>query len=314
MKLKLSDFPEKKYNSRDYIWSEGETFLGFFIIEKGTAIYRYQNLDIVSLSSGHIIGVPELLSKIGITLTDVIVVEETTTRFMSKAEIIKNINDPDFSNLIFDTMIKFWVDFTSKIKSFKTKNDNMELNFLNVFEYYSYAVKERRKLKLILDRYKYYFPQGKYLDQMSKKYEDFDTIVKFNEISNDEKSIYMNALKAIQVDNDPKLSLALFEKFIESFPDSSIIPEAYLWKAKLMRKLDNVTTEYVEILKTIVYHYPDSESVEEALYYLSRYYLELKDNKKTLYYLKLLLYTFPMSDLINDIKSYLEPEMKGEDQ
>ncbi len=309
MQLKLSDFKEKKYSPRQYIWSEGETFLGFYVIEKGTVVYRYQNLDIVSLSSGHIIGVPELLSKIGITLTDVIAVEEAVVRFIPKAEVIKNINDAEFCNLMFDTMIKFWVDFTAKIRNFKTKDDDIEKNFLNVFEYYSYTVKDRKKLKVILDKYKYYFPEGKFLEEMSKKYEDFDTIIKFNEISNDEKSIYMNALKAIQVDNDPKLALALFEKFMQDFPDSPIIPEAYLWKAKLMEKLDDTGPEYIKILKTIIYFHSSSETVEEALYHLAKYYINLKDNKKSLFYLRLLLYTFPLSDLINEVKTYLEPEM-----
>jgi tetratricopeptide (TPR) repeat protein len=264
---------------------------------------------LVSLSSGHIVGVPELLSKIGITLTDVVAAETAEVRFIPKEEIIKNINDPDFCNLMFDTMIKFWVDFSSKIRSFKVKDDDIEKNFLNVFEYYSYTVKDRKKLKTILDKYKYYFPQGRFLEQMSKKYEDFDTIVKFNEISNDEKDIYMNALQAVQVDNDLKLALALFEKFIVDFPDSQIIPEAYLWKAKLLERLENIGSEYVKILKTVIFDYPSSESSEEALYHLAKYYINLKKDKEALFYLKLLVYTFPLSDLINEVKTYLEPEM-----
>ncbi len=312
MPLKLTNFDQKIYSPKQFIWTEGETFLGFYVIEKGTIIYRYQNLELVSLSSGHIVGVPELLSKIGITLTDVLAVEESVVRFIPKKDVIDNINDPDFSNTMFDTMIKFWVDFSSKIRSFKTRNDDIEKNFLNVFEYYSYVVKDRRKIKAILDKYKYYFPQGKYLEQMSKKYEDFDTIMKFNEISNDEKSIYMSALKAVEVDNDPKLALALFEKFIENFPKSSIIPEAYLWKAKLMQKLEQSAQEYVKMLKTVIFEYSASEAVEEALYYLAKHYISLKDNKNSLFYLKLLVYTFPMSDLVNEVKNYLEPEIKEE--
>jgi tetratricopeptide (TPR) repeat protein len=309
MPIKLTDFQQKTYSPKQYIWSEGETFLGFYVIEKGTVIYKYQNLELVSLSSGHIVGVPELLSKIGITLTDVIAAESVSVRFIPKKEIIKNINDPDFCNLMFDTMIKFWVDFSSKIRSFKIKDDDIEKNFLNVFEYYSYAVKDRKKLKTILDKYKYYFPEGKFLDQMSKKYEDFDTIVKFNEISNDEKDIYMSALQAVQVDNDLKLALALFDKFIVDFPDSPIIPEAYLWKAKLLERLENTGPEYVKILKKVIFDYPSSESSEEALYHLAKYYINSKKNKDAIFYLKLLIYTFPFSDLINEMKVYIEPEM-----
>ena len=251
----------------DFMYVKDEIARNVYLITQGEVLLKDSKLFQMNIGVNGITGLFEAITGKNYIST-AICNSDVTAAVIPASNILEYLKkEKEFLSIALSNLFQLLSKFRFLMAKSPEEDEHLryEMALFNAFLYYAKRRDKKNSLK-VFDIYSASFPSGNYsadmVDFINKAFVSGEIRPA---LPNIEIEAYQKAVNIYLVDKDPLEARIYLKAFVESFPESKWVPNAYMMLSKIAKENQD-KFEQIKALKMLIYESPSSELAPQALF------------------------------------------------